>query len=275
MVRYLGIGQRLYGRYILVGCSMRTLLIAVLLLTISTPIYGAISVVGPVPIVAPTAIPITAATTLPVSGSVTQGTSPWVVSTPPPTTTVTVTQATGTNLHAVLDAAAAIIGKVGIDQTTPGTTNLVNAKVCDTSTATQCAAVSAGGGVRTTPFLDGGGLSVQAIACSLSVAVNITTATTTEIVLVSGAKSIYVCGFTFDKSSASGTTFQFLYGTKTSTGCDTGATALTGAMDGAAAFYTVGGGLGTMFRTPASKELCITTVGASPSFQGFVSYGQF
>jgi hypothetical protein len=40
----------------------------------------------------------------PFSGSVTQGTSPWVVTTPPPTTTVTVTQATGTNLHAVIDS---------------------------------------------------------------------------------------------------------------------------------------------------------------------------
>jgi hypothetical protein len=50
---------------------------------------------------------------------------------------VTVVQGTGSNLHAVLDASSAvighvindagsaIIGKVGIDQTTPGTTNLV------------------------------------------------------------------------------------------------------------------------------------------------------
>lgn len=38
---------------------------------------------------------------------------------------ITVKQATGTNLHAVLDAGAAVVGKVGIDQTTPGTTNLV------------------------------------------------------------------------------------------------------------------------------------------------------
>lgn len=44
-----------------------------------------------------------------------------------------VTQATGTNLHAVIDsgtitngAGSAIMGKVGIDQTTPGTTNLVS-----------------------------------------------------------------------------------------------------------------------------------------------------
>lgn len=36
-----------------------------------------------------------------------------------------VSQSTGSNLHVVNDAGSAVIGKVGIDQTTPGTTNLV------------------------------------------------------------------------------------------------------------------------------------------------------
>ena len=45
------------------------------------------------------------------------------VTTLTPPTTVTVTQGTGTNLHVVNDAGTAIMGKVGIDQTTPGTTN--------------------------------------------------------------------------------------------------------------------------------------------------------
>jgi hypothetical protein len=41
--------------------------------------------------------------------------------------TTAVTQATGSNLHAVLDAnASVVIGKVAIDQTTPGTTNAVS-----------------------------------------------------------------------------------------------------------------------------------------------------
>jgi len=47
------------------------------------------------------------------------------ISTLTPLSSVTVTQATGSNLHAVLDAGSAVIGKVSIDQTTPGTTNLV------------------------------------------------------------------------------------------------------------------------------------------------------
>lgn len=91
-------------------------------------------------------------------------------------TTFAVTQATGSNLHAVLDASSAVIGhvivdsgnivlsagsaivgKVTTDQTTPGTTDLVHAKVCDTTTSTQCAAVSAGGvvSVSTPPPFNG------------------------------------------------------------------------------------------------------------------------
>jgi hypothetical protein len=44
-----------------------------------------------------------------------------------------VTQSTGSNLHAVIDAGTAIIGKVGIDQTTTGTTNKVTSQLIDES----------------------------------------------------------------------------------------------------------------------------------------------
>jgi hypothetical protein len=86
-------------------------------------------------------------TTITGTVGVTQSTSPWVISFTAPqhvivdSGTTTVTQATGTNLHVVVDTApttavtiatapvlvagSAIIGKVGIDQTTPGTTNAV------------------------------------------------------------------------------------------------------------------------------------------------------
>jgi len=48
--------------------------------------------------------------------------------------TTAVTQATGSNLHAVLDAGSAVIGKTGIDQTTPGTTNAIEL-IPDTASA--------------------------------------------------------------------------------------------------------------------------------------------
>lgn len=58
---------------------------------------------------------------------------------------ITVTQGTGTNLHAVLDAGAAIIGKVVIDQTTPGTTNGVALEqIGSTTVATGNGVVGAG-----------------------------------------------------------------------------------------------------------------------------------
>lgn len=132
------------------------------------------------------------AVTQPVSGTLT-------VNTPPPTTTVTVTQGTGTNLHAVIDsgaitvntpapyatsaggfllvaptalptlsvinvAGAAVIGKVGIDQTTAGTTNLVQAKVCDTTTATTCATVDTSGRLSVTNKLTNGTILTSASA---------------------------------------------------------------------------------------------------------------
>jgi hypothetical protein len=131
--------------------------------------------------------------TQPVSGTLT-------VNTPPPTTTVTVTQATGTNLHAVLDttsttavtqatgsnlhavldagaavighvindAGAALIGKVGIDQTTAGTTNLTNSKICDTTTSTTCASVDTSGRLSVTNKLTNGTIltSASATACT-------------------------------------------------------------------------------------------------------------
>ncbi len=116
--------------------------------------------------------------------------------------------------------------------------------------------------------------SVQSVACDKSASINITTTSTTEIVLVSGATAIYVCGFLLDKSSGAGTTMQFLYGTKTTTGCDTGPVVLTGPMDGNQAILAIGSGNGTIFRTPASKELCITTVNGG-GFAGFLWYAQF
>jgi hypothetical protein len=203
--------------------------------------------------------------------------------------TTTVTQATGTNLHSVLDAGAAVIGhvindagaaligKVGIDQTTPGGTNLVNAKSCDAATPTQCAAVSAGGGLRTQPFLDGSGLSIQALACGSSVAVNISTAATTAVVPLVAAKLVYVCGYSLYVVSGTLPSFQFVYGTGAA--CVTGQTALTGTYGGIAGaigeLFQSGSGLGTIFRVPASNGLCLISGGTTPNIQGVVSFSQF
>lgn len=245
----------------------------------------------------------------PISGTVTatQGTSPWIVTTPPPTTTVTVTQATGTNLHAVLDAGAAIIGsianttftvtqatgtnlhavldagaaligKVGFDQTTPGTTNLVNARVCDTTATTKCAAVSNGGGFLSVgAFVDGGGAIFQPIACSSSTAVNISTATTTTLVAVSGVTVVRVCSYSLYVVSGTLPSFKFVYGTGAA--CVTGQTALTGTYGGIAGaigqLFNIADGLGTIFQAPAANGLCLVSAGTLPNIQGVITYSQF
>lgn len=97
---------------------------------------------------------------------------------------------------------------------------------------------------------------------------------TTKVVDVSGSKVIYVCGFT---ATASGTspTFTWTGGTHGSADCDTGAAVLSGAMVPSATVGVVsyGGGGSTVFATPASKQLCLTTA-ASTSVMGVLTYVQ-
>jgi len=138
-------------------------------------------------------------------------------------------------------------------------------------TASSADAITAAGNGNNLPFQNSAG-PAPAVSCDKSQSVNITTATTTQIVAISGTTVIYVCGFTFDKSSAAGTAFQFVYGTGAS--CATGQAILTAAMDGPAAWAVSGSGLGTIFRTAAAQALCITSTGAI-GLQGFVTYSQF
>lgn len=64
------------------------------------------------------------------------------------------------DMIAAIPAGTNIIGKTTTDQTTPGTTDLVHAKVCDTATPTNCATVNPA--------------STAAVAGNLSVAVQLT-----------------------------------------------------------------------------------------------------
>jgi hypothetical protein len=107
-----------------------------------------------------------------------------------------------------------------------------------------------------------------------SASIAITSATTTKLVAASTGKKVYVCGV---KATIAGTTptIEFEYGTKVSTECDTGATALTGAFaPTAGSILGIGDGGQVQFQTIASNELCAVTTGTSPSFQGFLVYVQ-
>ena len=101
-----------------------------------------------------------------------------------------------------------------------------------------------------------------------NVSIAISTATTTQIVAISGTKATYVCGFlaTFGAS----TTAQFEYGT--STNC-TGTNALTGVMAPATGAVVASRGNGTLFGAPASNGLCIVSTGTG-GINGQVSFVQ-
>lgn len=113
-----------------------------------------------------------------------------------------------------------------------------------------------------------------------SVAINITTATTTSLVAISGSTLIYVCGISMTISEVITTpnTIQFEYGTGAT--CGTGTTVLTGKYGdggvtaGIPIVVNASNG-GTIFSAPAGSRLCaLTAIGATASFQGVLTYVQ-
>lgn len=116
-------------------------------------------------------------------------------------------------------------------------------------------------------------------ATKQSTIINITAATTTQLVALSGTTSIYVCGFTITVSQVAVTpnTIKFVYGTGAS--CGTGTTNLTGLFgDGGitATLPLVITGFGSsIIIAPSGQALCATTaIGGSASFQGVLTYIQ-
>lgn len=161
------------------------------------------------------------------------------------------------NVTSSIPAGSAIIGKVGIDQTTPGTTNGVQVN----------AALPAGsnsiGTVGADPSKGG--------ATPASVAINVSTATTTQLVALSGTTKIYVTSY--DVIAGGTGNITLVYGTGAS--CGTGTTSLTGAYNlTAQAGIAKGNGVGAVLVVPAGNALCVTT-SAAVQMSGSVSYQQF
>ena len=166
-------------------------------------------------------------------------------------------QTIATNTGAAVPAGTNVIGKVGIDQTTPGTTNGVQVN----------AALPAGtntiGNVGSDPSSGKGTPS--------SVAINVSTATTTQLVALSGSTKIYVTSYDVIAAGTGNITFE--YGTGTA--CATGTTALTGAYNlTAQAGIAKGSGIGAVLVVPAGNALCVLT-SAGVQMSGSVSFQQF
>ncbi len=110
-----------------------------------------------------------------------------------------------------------------------------------------------------------------------SVAINITNATTTQLVAPSGSTQIYVTALDIFANAASNV--SLVYGTKTTNPCDTGTTALTGVYNFAALSGVAHGGgdpiYDPLYVIPQGKALCAVTSGASVSLAGSLSYTQY
>lgn len=98
-----------------------------------------------------------------------------------------------------------------------------------------------------------------------------TSAATYTLVAPSAKQQVHLCSLT---GTIAGTTptMQFVYGTTTSTPCDTNAVNISGLMVPTSGQYITAGWGSDLFETPAGNSLCVTLGGTSPSFQGFLSY---
>lgn len=116
-----------------------------------------------------------------------------------------------------------------------------------------------------------GGDLVGVIQANASVAINISTATTTQLIALSAGRAIYVTGWDVVAGGAGNITLE--YGTGTA--CATGTTVLTGAYNLAAnGGLARGTGIGPILFVPAGDALCALT-SAAVQYSGAVSYAQF
>lgn len=110
-----------------------------------------------------------------------------------------------------------------------------------------------------------------------SVALNIASATTTQLVALSGNSSIFVCSFVFAARSTGGSavpSVTFEYGTGAA--CAVGTTAVTGAFFSAdpPTITPSPGFQGTVFNTAPGTALCALTAGTGINVQGVLDYVQ-
>lgn len=113
-----------------------------------------------------------------------------------------------------------------------------------------------------------------------SVAIAVTTAATTSLIAPVTGAAIYVCGFsvTISEVVTTANTMKFVYGTGAT--CGTGTADLTGAygtggVTAGIPIVLAAGGSQTLFSTPVSQRLCVTTtIGGSAAFSGVLTYVQ-
>ena len=130
--------------------------------------------------------------------------------------------------------------------------------------------VTGGVPMPTTSARTGGSLT-SIIQAGASLPINLSTATTTQLVAAVSGKAIYVTAW--DVIAAGTTNFTFEYGTGTN--CVAGTTALTGPYGLVAQFGAAkGSGLGPVLVVPAGNALCAVN-SATVQVSGSLAYTQF
>lgn len=114
--------------------------------------------------------------------------------------------------------------------------------------------------------------------CDQQVVINQTSATTTQLVALSGTTRIRICAYEIAAIGAAGPpTWKFIDGTGAA--CVTAPSDITGVMSSTTttteiSHFGQGNGLGEILRTRAGNALCITTTTTSPQ-RGWISYAQY
>lgn len=109
----------------------------------------------------------------------------------------------------------------------------------------------------------------SAAAVKLSVPVNVSTATTTQLVAPTSGKKVYACGL---RASMMGTLPTALFVTGTGSSCGTGTASATGTFaPTAGSILSLVDGI-TNFTSPAGSAVCLTSGGTTPSIQGVFVY---
>lgn len=91
-----------------------------------------------------------------------------------------------------------------------------------------------------------------------------------QIVALEAGEPIQVCGFRIELTGTTPSA-EFDYGTQVSTACDTGPTALTGAM---LTTPNAMSGPQDYFTAPAGKQLCLNLGGTTPTAIGWITFAQ-
>jgi hypothetical protein len=120
-------------------------------------------------------------------------------------------------------------------------------------------------------YTSDGSNCIQAPAGFKSVAIAISSATTTKMVDGVAGQTIYITAW--DGISSAAGTLKFIYGTGDT--CGTGTIALTGTYTfGASTVISKGNGAGPLLSAPNGFNLCLVSTG-SINIQGSISYAQF